>query len=136
MRVVLQFLEHAVAVELRHQDIEQHQVDLLLDRAAELRELLRAERRAVRLQRVGGPAELFAVLLLERAPEACDQRRGIREEGLDDLAEEVVAAEVAQVLERAGVEAGPGLRRTGGTVPERPRALQRRRQLVGSDRLR
>ena len=76
-----------------------------LERAAELGELRGAERRAVRLQRVRRSAQLLGAPFVERAAEGRDELRRVREERVDHLAEELVAAEVAQVLERAVVEA-------------------------------
>ena len=43
--------------------------------------------------------------LVERAAERREQRRRVREERVDHLGEEVVAAELPQALERGGVEA-------------------------------
>ena len=108
-----------------------------LERAAELGELGGAERRAVRLQRVRRPAQLLGAPFVERAAEGRDQLRRVREEGVDHLAEELVAAEVAQVLERAVVEADV-LDRLGAAVRVRAGlgTLERRHELLGADRLR
>ena len=96
--------------------VEAAVLGVLLDGAAELRERRRAQRRAVRLQRVRRSAELLGVLALERAAEARDQRRRIRKKDVHHLGEELDAAEVSQVLERGSLEADLALSRTSVTV--------------------
>ena len=99
----------------------------LLERPAQLGEPLGAERRAVRLQRVRSPPQLLCASVVDRAAQHCKQPRRVSEEGVDHLAEEIVAAELAEILERAVVE-GDGLDRIRTALAvqaERPCALQR-----------
>ncbi len=94
----------------------------LLELPAELGEAGRAEGLAVRLERVGRAPQLLRVAALARLSERRDERRGVREERVDDLGEELLAAELSEAVERARVEAGPGAVRRPGTVGSRDRA--------------
>jgi hypothetical protein len=111
---------------------------LLRERAAQLGEPLRPEGRAVRLQRVRRAPQLLGVSRVEGAAEGGDQLRSIGEERVDHLVEKVVAAQVSQVLEGAVVEAHvvDAFLRLGVAAREPLRALQRRGELLGADRLR
>ena len=110
----------------------------LLEAAAELRELLGAERRAVRLQRVRRPPQLLGVLLVERAAEglrsAPAHPRGTRRS---------TSPRNSSPPRSRRFWSAPSSRLTYSTRPvppspfrERLRALQRRGELLGADRLR
>ena len=64
----------------------------VLELAAAVGELVRAERRGVRLERVGGTTDLVGVAGLEPAPGRGDQRGRIVDELVDQLGDERVVA--------------------------------------------
>ena len=68
-------------------------------------------------------------------PQRLQQRRRIGEERVDDLGDEVVAAELPQAVERRRVELCAVLARARPGHPERLHTLQGLRELVRTDRL-
>src|SRR4051812_21928417 len=73
---------------------------LLFELTAQLGESRRAEGGPVRLQRVRGAADFVRAC----PPEGREQGRSIGEEGLDEVGEELVSADLTQALKRGRIE--------------------------------